>query len=204
MDWTTESAALRERRGLADYEPLPPFVTTRSLDRSVWYEGQLMTVYAHGEPVENTCCVWEGNLPDQVGPPPHIHHYDHELFFVIEGSVTVWIEGEPFDVAKDSLMFLPAGRIHWFMSTAPNTRVLSFTVTANREFPSVNNNVALFTFIGTPAESMTLPPRIEVKPMPDPAAIDRVVRETGSDMPDLERLGWRRNFGESTREDTTP
>ena len=196
MDWTAESAALRDKRGLADYEPLPAFVAERSLESSVWYEGQLMTVYANGGPVENTCCVWVGNLPEGIGPPPHIHHYDHELFFVMEGGITVWIEGEPFDVGQDSLMFLPAGRIHWFMSTAPQTRVFSFTVSANREFPAVNKNVDLFRFIGMPAESMTLPREVEVRPMPDPLEIERVVRETGSDMPDLERLGWRRNFGE--------
>lgn len=202
MDWTTESAALRARRGLADYEPLQPFVAERSLENSVWYEGQLMTVYANGGPVENSCCVWEGSLPEGIGPPPHIHYYEHEVFFVIEGGLTVWVEGEPFEVGRDSLMFVPAGRIHWFISTAPLTRTLSFTVTANGDFQSVNDNVALFKFIGRPAESMTLPPEIEVKPMPSPTEIARVVEYTNSDMPDLERLGWRRSFRDTEGETT--
>lgn len=204
MDWKAESAVLRKNKGLENYEPLQPFVSKRTLDRPLWYEGQLMTVYAQGEHADHICCVWEGNIPEQIGPPPHIHHYEHELFFIIEGGITAWVEGVAFDAPKDSLMFLPAGRMHWFVSTSPVTRILSFTVTASKDFPSINNNTALFEFIGRPAEAMTLPPMVEVKEMPDPAEIARVVREAGSDMPDLERLGWRRGFGDSDSKAETP
>ena len=200
MDWKAESAVLRKNSGnedYEDYEPLQPFVSERTVDRSIWYEGQLVTVYAQGEGVGNTCCVWEGNIPETIGPPPHIHHYEHELFFVIDGSIRAWVEGVPLDVHADSLIFMPAGRIHWFVSTSPVTRMLSFTVTASKDFPSINNNAALFKFIGVPAEAVTLPPTIEVKQLPDPAEIARVTREIGGDFPDLERLGWRRGYGES-------
>ncbi|HEX3779583.1 MAG TPA: cupin domain-containing protein [Pseudonocardiaceae bacterium] len=166
-----------------------------------------MTVYARGEEVGNTCGVWEGNIPQHIGPPPHIHHYEHELFFVIEGSVTVWVEGERFDVTADSLAFLPASRMHWFVATAPVSRMLSFTVTASKDFPSINDNIGLFEFIGTPAETLALPPVVEVKQLPDPVDLLQVMRAAGSDMPDLERLGWRRSFGESedagTEQDST-
>jgi mannose-6-phosphate isomerase-like protein (cupin superfamily) len=197
LDWQAESAALRNNLGLNDYEPLRPFVSGRALEKSVWYEGQLMTVYAHGAEVDNTCSVWEGNIPETIGPPPHLHHYEHELFFVIDGSVTVWVEGERFDVPSDSLVFLPAGRIHWFVSSSPVTRVLSMTVTASKDFPRINDNVGLFRFIGRAAEDMTLPPMVDVKQFPDPADILRVIHEAGSDMPDLERLGWRRSYGDT-------
>jgi mannose-6-phosphate isomerase-like protein (cupin superfamily) len=196
MDWQAESAALRKNKGLEDYEPLSPFVSKRTVERSLWYEGQLITLYVRGKQAGNTCCIWEGSIPEGLGPPPHVHHYEHEIFFVIDGSIRVWIEGEAFDVHKDSSMFLPAGRMHWFVSTSPVTRMLAVTVTASQDFPSVNNNTALFEFIGRPAESLTLPPTIDGDQMPDPAEIARVVRETNSDMPDLERLGWRRGYGD--------
>jgi len=197
MDWKAESAVLRKNAGHESYEPLQPFVSKRTVDRSIWYEGQLVTVYAQGEHVDNTLCVWEGNIPETIGPPPHIHHYEHELFFVIDGSIRAYVEGTPFDVTTDSLLFMPAGRIHWFASTSPVTRMLSFTVTASKEFPSINNSTALFEFIGIPAEALTLPPVVEVKQMPDPVEIARVTREIGGDFPDLERLGWRRGYGDA-------
>jgi mannose-6-phosphate isomerase-like protein (cupin superfamily) len=175
---------------------LEAFVAHRTVERSVWYEGQLTTLYARGEAVDNTCCVWEGNVPEGMGPPPHIHHYEHEVFFVIEGGIRAWVEGDPLDAPKDSLLFIPAGRMHWFVSTAAATRMLSFTIHAGSNPASTNNNYTLFEFIGRPAQALTLPPSAEAEHMPPPAEIARVVRETGSDMPDLERLGWRNGYGD--------
>jgi len=196
MDWKEESAKLRvERGGLENFEPLKPFVSSRTLDRALWYEGQLIVMYAQGEEVDNTCCIWEGNIPEHIGPPPHIHLYEHEIFFIIEGRLRAWVEGVQYDVPKDSMIFLPCGRMHWFVSAAPVTRMFSLTVTAKKEFPAINNNTALFQFIGRPAESLELPPLDAVETLPDPRAIRRVSRESGSDIPDLERIGWRRGFG---------
>ena len=200
VDWTTESSKLREARGIEGYEPLRPFVSQRTLDRSLWYEGQLVVLYAQGAAVGNTCCIWEGNIPQTIGPPPHIHLYEHEIFFVIEGHLQAWVEGVEYDVPKDSLIFLPCGRMHWFVSAAPCTRMFSLTVTASKDFPNINNNTALFQFMGKPAEAMTLPPLAEVETLPDPREIRRVSRESGSDIPDLERLGWRRGYGDGKNE----
>ena len=195
MDWKIESNKLREERGIEGYEPLAPFVSRRTVDRSLWYEGQLVVMYAQGSQVGNTCCVWEGNIPATVGPPPHIHLYEHEIFFIIEGHLKAWVEGVEYDVPKDSMIFLPCGRMHWFVSAAPCTRMFSLTVTASKEFPNINNNTGLFKFMGRPAEGMTLPPLDAVEALPDPHEIRRVSRESGSDIPDLERLGWRRGYG---------
>ena len=195
MDWKIESNKLREERGIEGYEPLAPFVSRRTVDRSLWYEGQLVVMYAQGAQVGNTCCVWEGNIPETVGPPPHIHLYEHEIFFIIEGHLKAWVEGVEYDVPKDSMIFLPCGRMHWFVSAAPCTRMFSLTVTAGKEFPNINNNTGLFKFMGRPAEAMTLPPLDDVEALPDPREIRRVSRESGSDIPDLERLGWRRGYG---------
>jgi mannose-6-phosphate isomerase-like protein (cupin superfamily) len=195
VDWTSESIKLREERGIRGYEPLQPFVSQRTLDRSLWYEGQLVVMYAQGSQVGNTCCVWEGNIPETIGPPPHIHLYEHEIFFVIEGHLKAWVEGVEYDVPRDSMIFLPCGRMHWFVSAARCTRIFSLTVTASKEFPNINNNTGLFQFMGDPAKEMTLPPLAEVGTLPDPREIRRVSRESGSDIPDLERVGWRRGYG---------
>lgn len=197
MDWKAESARLRaERGGLEDYQPLQPFVSGRTVDRALWYEGQLIVMYAQGKQVGNTCCIWEGNIPEHVGPPPHIHLYEHEIFFIIEGHLTAWVEGVPYDVPKDSMIFMPCGRMHWFVSAAPVTRMFSLTVTADKEFPAINNNTSLFKFMGRPAQALTLPALEGVEKLPDPAEIRRVSQESGSDIPDLERIGWRRGFGD--------
>ena len=194
-NWAEEAAQIRRARGLGDDEPLRGFVAKRTLDRSLWYEGQLLVMYAGGDEVGHSCCVWEGNCPAGMGPPPHIHLYEHEIFFILEGSLKAWIEGEEFDVPKDSLIFLPAGRTHWFISSAPVTRIFSFTVTANKELPATNAQMKLFQTFGRPAGSMELPPPPDPSERPRPDVIMKLAQEIGFAMPHVEREGWRRAFG---------
>lgn len=196
MDWKQESAKVREDRGVGDYEPLQPFVAKRTLDRSLWYEGQLLVFYADGPAVDSSCCIWEGNIPAGMGPPPHIHLYEHECFYIIEGSLNAWVEGIRYDVPKDSLIFLPAGRAHWFVSTAPVTRMLSLTVTAKPEFPANHLNRKFFEYIGGPAKAMTLPDMPEADHQPDPKVLMQLTEEAGTHLFQIEEEGWRRAFGE--------
>jgi mannose-6-phosphate isomerase-like protein (cupin superfamily) len=195
MDWEAEATEIRKERGLGEYQPLRPFVAKRTLERSLWYEGQLLVMYAHAEEVGHTCCVWEGNCPEGMGPPPHIHLYEHELFFIIEGHLTAWVEGVEFDVPKDSLIFLPAGRTHWFVSAATVTRIFSFTVSAGKDFPSTNAQMKLFQSFSRPAEAMVLPPPPDPSQRPDREVIMKLAKEVGFAMPQVEREGWRRGFG---------
>jgi mannose-6-phosphate isomerase-like protein (cupin superfamily) len=194
MNWGEASERLRNERGVGDYQPLEPFVAERTLDRSLWYERQMVVRYAQGAEVDNTCCIWEGNLPLQAGPPPHIHFYEHEFFYVLKGGVRAWVDGVQYDATENSLLFLPCGRMHWFVSTSEDTRLLSFTVTANREFPGINRSVDLFTLIGQPAGALSLPPEGLEEEMPDPREILGLVHEIGSDFPELLDVGWRRGF----------
>lgn len=195
MDWTAESAKVRNDRGVGDYEPLQPFVSKRTLDRSLWYEGQLLVFYADGPAVDSSCCIWEGNIPSGMGPPPHIHLYEHECFYILEGHISAWVEGIKYDVPKDALIFLPAGRAHWFVSTAPVTRMLSLTVTAKPEFPASHLNRKFFEYIGRPAEAMTLPDMPKEDHRPDPKVLMQMTEEAGTHLFRIEEEGWRRAFG---------
>jgi len=195
MDWKSESAKVRRDRGVGDYKPLEPFVAKRTLDRSLWYEGQLLVFYADGPAVDSSCCIWEGNIPAGMGPPPHIHLYEHECFYIIEGSLNAWVEGVRYDVPKDSLIFLPAGRAHWFVSAAPVTRMISLTVTAKPEFPANHLNRKFFEYIGRPAEAMALPDIPKVDHRPDPEILKQLTDEAGTHLFDLEKMGWQRAFG---------
>jgi mannose-6-phosphate isomerase-like protein (cupin superfamily) len=195
MDWTAESTKVRKERGMGNYEPLQPFVAKRTLDRALWYEGQLVVFYADGAAVDSSCCIWEGNIPEGIGPPPHIHLYEHEVFYILEGHLNAWIEGIKYEVPKDSLIFLPAGRAHWFVSAAPVTRMLSLTVTASREFPAAHLNKKLFEYIGRPAGAMTLPDMPTADHLPDPRVLIQLGQEAGTHLFQVEEEGWRRSFG---------
>jgi mannose-6-phosphate isomerase-like protein (cupin superfamily) len=190
-----EAEMILSEQGLGSYQPLQPFVARRTLDRSLWYEGQLIVMYGEGDAVGNSCCVFEGNCPEGMGPPPHIHLYEHELFFIIEGHLKAWVEGVEYDVPKDSLIFLPCGRTHWFVSAAPVTRIFTFTVSAGHGSTPGSADMAIFKKFGIPAGAMQLPPPPSPESRPDPMEVMGLAAENGLAFPRMAVEGWMRAFG---------
>jgi mannose-6-phosphate isomerase-like protein (cupin superfamily) len=184
-----------EKIDLGGYKPLAPFVARRTLDRATWYEGQLMVMYADGSHTGGTCCVFEGNCPENLGPPPHIHLFEHELFFILEGRLKAWCGGKELDCPKDSLLFLPCGIVHWFISVAPVSRIFTFTVNAGRGPTPGNADMKIFKAFGKPAEALVLPPPPDPSKRPDPAAVMKLAAENGLAFPRLEVEGWMRAYG---------
>jgi mannose-6-phosphate isomerase-like protein (cupin superfamily) len=180
---------------LGDYVPLQPFVSQRTPDRSIWYEGQLIVIYADTDATGHTCCVFEGNCPEGMGPPPHIHLYDHEIFFIMEGKLKAWVDSVEYEVPKDSMIFLPCGLAHWFISDAPVTRIFTFTVNAGRGRALNSADMQVFKEFGRPAEAMSLPPPPDPAHLPDKRAVMRMASENGLVFPRLEMEGWLRAFG---------
>jgi mannose-6-phosphate isomerase-like protein (cupin superfamily) len=60
----------------------------------LWFLGTLVRMKLTGEQTGGRFALWEGVLPHGAAPPLHSHPQD-ETFYVLEGSLTVWIvEGE--------------------------------------------------------------------------------------------------------------
>jgi quercetin dioxygenase-like cupin family protein len=57
----------------------------QSLDRSVWYNGSLMTFLATGEDTQGQFALIEAVARKGNVPPPHIHHREEETFYVLGG-----------------------------------------------------------------------------------------------------------------------
>jgi quercetin dioxygenase-like cupin family protein len=48
------------------------------------------------------------------GPPPHVHRWHQEAFFVVEGTLTFRAGEEMIEAEPGSFIFIPAGVIHTF------------------------------------------------------------------------------------------
>ena len=78
-------------------------------------DGAVMSFLARGSDTDELVSVWEFTLPaGGVGPPPHIHHGHDELFYVVDGSLTVFTSGEPVEVSAGSMVIVPKGAQHTF------------------------------------------------------------------------------------------
>jgi quercetin dioxygenase-like cupin family protein len=65
--------------------------------------------------------------PGFPGPPPHTHETLHDMFFVLEGTLTVQLRDEMLEAAPGTFVCVPPGVVHTFSneSDAP-VRILNF------------------------------------------------------------------------------
>jgi mannose-6-phosphate isomerase-like protein (cupin superfamily) len=67
--------------------------------------------------------------PGFPGPPPHVHEKLHDMFYVLEGRLTVRLGDEELDADPGTFVCVPPGNVHTFSnrSDAP-VRLLNFNI----------------------------------------------------------------------------
>jgi mannose-6-phosphate isomerase-like protein (cupin superfamily) len=76
-----------------------------------------MTIKVPSERVNGAYSVTEDATPPGGGAPPHIHHREDEMFYVLEGEFEFTCGDRVFKAAKDSLVALPREIPHAFKNT---------------------------------------------------------------------------------------
>ena len=124
-----------------------------SLDRSVWYSGQLMTFLATAEDTQGKFALIEVVARRGSVPPPHIHHREEETFYVLEGEMNVTVGDRTFKATPGTLVCLPRDVAHSFAIESEQLRTLILLTPAGLE--------GFFKEFSVPAPAMTLPPANE-------------------------------------------
>src|SRR3974390_2251471 len=78
-----------------------------SLEHSVWYNGSLMTFLATGEDTHGQFALIEAVAKEGNLPPPHIHHREDEIFYVLEGKIVVSVGDRTIKGTPGTMVFLP-------------------------------------------------------------------------------------------------
>jgi quercetin dioxygenase-like cupin family protein len=125
-----------------------------SLDRSVWYSGQLMTFLATAEDTQGKFALIEAVARRGNDPPPHIHHREEETFYVLEGEMTFSVGGQTIKATPGTMVCLPRDVAHSFVIDSEQVRMLILLTPAGFE--------GWFKEFSVPAPAMTLPPQVEV------------------------------------------
>lgn len=125
----------------------------QSLDHSVWYNGSLLTFLATGEDTQGQFALMEivgrkGNVP-----PPHIHHREDEIFYLLEGEITVSVGDRIIKATPGTMVFLPRNVQHSFTIDSEQGRMLVILTPAGFE--------GWFKEFSVPAPALTLPPADE-------------------------------------------
>jgi quercetin dioxygenase-like cupin family protein len=126
----------------------------KSLDRSVWYSGWLLTFLATAEETRGQFALIEATSRKGNVPPRHIHHREEETFYVLEGEMTVSVGDRTFKATPGTMVCLPRDVAHSFAIDSEQLRMLVLLTPAGLE--------GWFKEFSVPAPAMTLPPPAEV------------------------------------------
>lgn len=125
----------------------------QSLDHSVWYNGSLMTFLASGEDTHGQFALIEVVARRGNVPPPHIHHREDEIFYLLEGEIVVSVGDRTIKGTAGTMVFLPRDVAHSFTIESDQGRMLILLTPAGLE--------GWFKGFSVPARAMTLPPADE-------------------------------------------
>jgi quercetin dioxygenase-like cupin family protein len=132
--------------------------------RAYWVWGDRYRLKITGAQTDGAYAVVECEVGPQSGTPPHIHHAEDETFYILDGTLTLWIEGEAVQAGAGSYIAIPRGVVHaWKNESGGQVRMLTSVVPAGFE--------QFFVAIGTPIDDQT-----QSAPVLTPAMIEEAVR----------------------------
>ena len=74
-------------------------------------------------------------VPDQSSPE-HKHPTQDEVFYIVNGSGTMYLDGEPVAVKEKDVIVVPSGTVHGIKNTGSENLTVMFV----KSKPKVNNN----------------------------------------------------------------
>jgi quercetin dioxygenase-like cupin family protein len=77
-----------------------------------WGPGDRVTFLVTGAESHGGCFIVEGMPPPGGGPPPHIHHFEDESFYTLDGAATFQAGGQTIYAKPGDFIHIPRGTVH--------------------------------------------------------------------------------------------
>jgi len=74
--------------------------------------GDRVTFLVTGAESSGGCFIVEGMVPPGGGPPPHIHQFEDESFYLLEGTATFQAGGQTIHAKPGDFIHIPHGTVH--------------------------------------------------------------------------------------------
>ena len=85
-----------------------------------WVDGDLYYLKLHSSEIGGAYAVFELTIaPYAPGPPPHRHAEASEAFYILDGSLTMSVEGQDVIATPGTFSFVPPGTTHTFSNPNP-------------------------------------------------------------------------------------
>jgi quercetin dioxygenase-like cupin family protein len=122
-----------------------------------WYRDRLVDLRLTGARTGDRISVAEVDMPAGSDTPLHRQSYDDETLYVLEGSLTVHLDGEEQTVGPGAIVFIPRETPHALRADEP-TKLIVFGIPAGQE--------RYFRALSVPAPARELPPPPTAEPHP--------------------------------------
>lgn len=99
-------------------ERTEPFVSDVADANAYWLVDILWIVHATAEKTGGHYSVIEQFMPEGSGPPPHVHPFEDEAFFVLDGEMTVTLPDQTLVLKKGMMGHVPRNTVHSFKVTS--------------------------------------------------------------------------------------
>lgn len=146
-----------------------PYGLAAGEGEALWFLGQLLTIKASAASTGGRMALIEGVAAQGPASPLHVHRRESEWWYVLEGELVIWADGEVIQAPAGSFVYGPVDVPHTFSIVSAQARFLLGTEPAGFE-----------AFVGAsakPAGTKTLPP--VGTPAPDPARLAELAAEYG-------------------------
>jgi quercetin dioxygenase-like cupin family protein len=134
----------------AEQETLEPIARGPGGGEHFWFFGGVTTIKAGGGATGGSVMVTEQTAPRGSGSPLHVHHNEHEWFYVLEGELTIWVDGTTVVAGAGSFVFGPRDVPHTFIVSSEQARFLLVTEPGGFD--------GFVRALGEPAPGHELPP----------------------------------------------
>ena len=146
--------------------------TATTTTESIWFIDNLARVLVEGEASSGALAVVELSGRQGDMPPLHVHHREDETFVVLEGEMTLFLEGGTrIDLTAGQAAFAPKGVAHVYRVESEQARWLGVSSPSGFE--------AFVREVGEPAETPELPPPGREH---DPARIGEIAARFGIEL----------------------
>jgi quercetin dioxygenase-like cupin family protein len=108
-------------------------VHSRSDAEAIAFLGEVCAIRLTSEQTGGAVAVLEHLLPHGMATPLHLQAREHELFHVLEGQITVWMDGERTEATAGDVVWLERGRAHAFRVDSERARVLGLSLPGGHE-----------------------------------------------------------------------
>ena len=89
-----------------------------------WWLGGHVAIKARAADTDGRFCQLEFTDPRGMAPPVHIHHWEDETFYVVEGLVSVFIGDAQIDAPAGEFVFMPRAVPHSYLVRSERARAL--------------------------------------------------------------------------------